>query len=295
MPSSCRICHRSVAFFTCDRCQNDFCEEHINVHEDEPLVSSRDNPNEHPLIKQIDRWEKQSIERIQRRANELRKEIFSHLDEHFKRTENSFQRFDELIKPKTMRLKEEFLEEKTSFISPIALELVERDDIFHRSAGNLRIVDGGERVVHSQWSDHASVRGEKDYFCGEHRLSFAIDALSPDRWAFFGIISKETALKPISIATPTVYGFAGQNGICRNGIYRSENDEIYSNEFQANDILHLTINCAEHRIRLTNERTRRSDQLDVDPTDCPLPWNFLVGLCCAAGDSIRILPSRDEN
>lgn len=310
MTSTCRICHRRNAFFTCDRCKNDFCDDHINDHDDENVSKKisnliefyRQNPDEYPLIERINRWEKQSIERIQQRANEIRKEIFRFLDKHFKQMENSFKHFDKqidlfndlLLKPRTIRLKETLFDENSSFISPMSVEIVQENDLFARSAGNIRIVDEGQRIIHSQWSDHAAVRGQIDYFSGQHSLRFQIEDLSPDRWAFFGIISQQTKLNPISISTPTVFGFAGQNGICRNGIYQIESEDIYPNEFETNEIFQLFLNCDEQQIRLTNERTNRSHQLDIDPTECPLPWNFLIGLCCAAGDSIRILSSNNK-
>ena len=131
---------------------------------------------------------------------------------------------------------------------------------------------------------------------GQHQFRFKIEQLSSDQWLFLGIVSANAPNNPVSIVTPTAYGFAGQNGLCLNGVYRNTfDDQHYESDMEMNDTVELSVDCDDRWIRLTNERTHRSHRLSVDVHHCPFPWQFLVGLCCSVGDSLRILPCTYDN
>ena len=49
-------------------------------------------------------------------------------------------------------------------------------------------------------------------------------------------------------------------------------------DFENDDTLLLTIDCHQQRINLTNTRTNRSYDLEVDGRKCPLPWELNVHL-----------------
>jgi hypothetical protein len=327
-------CNKNEAFFTCRGCRQDFCEDHINEHHQSPVKQMDDflndhnqlqqmvceylkEPCQHPLIQQIDKWERQSIIKIQQAANDGRTKIFNVISDHIisikKSLENLTKKLDQvrndeklaeiflqqsrdtldklkndLIKPDTIKIRKD--DDDIAFISKLVIIIIEPNDLFDRSAGNIRIEDNGQTIIHGQWSDHSSVRGKGEYSFGQHRFRFKLEELDPDKWAFFGIVSKNAPIKAISISIPTAYGLAGQDGICLNGIYQNKNKNQYKSDMEMNDKLELFIDCDRQLIRLTNERTHSSHELNIDIEKCPFPWQLLLGLCCSAGDRIRILP-----
>ena len=86
--SCCQICQKAEVFFTCQNCGGDFCEDHINGHQ-EPASPQREDvlrehqevqamidayrmrTAQHHLLMEINRWERESIEKIQQTANEF--------------------------------------------------------------------------------------------------------------------------------------------------------------------------------------------------------------------------------
>ena len=333
--SLCVTCNKKEAFSTCHQCRNDFCEDHINAHQQTPIKQIDDylnehnqlqqlieqylkQPDQHPLIEQINKWERQSIQKIQQAANEARTQILNVLSDHILCIQKSFEdltmqleqakvddkvleiflqesreTFDKLrndiLLPDTIKIRKD--DDEIAFISKPMIIIVEPDDLFERVTGNARIEDDGQLIVHGQWSDHSSVRGKNEYSSGQHRLRFKIEELDPDKWAFFGIVSKYSTFDPVSIITPSAYGLAGQDGICLNGVYQNTNTMGYKSDMEISDKLELFIDCDRQLIRLINERTHSSYELNIDLDKCPFPWQILLGLCCSAGDRIRILPS----
>ncbi|CAF4663741.1 unnamed protein product [Rotaria sp. Silwood1] len=103
---------KQAAITTCDGCSQAFCSKHFTDHrnllndEINKIISEHDdlknsltqqtkNPTCHPLIKQVDEWETQSISKIQQRAKELRQEL-SELTKN--NTNNSSQKLQDLAK-----------------------------------------------------------------------------------------------------------------------------------------------------------------------------------------------------
>jgi len=92
--TQCSICPEKTSTFLCNGCSENFCFNHLTEHrqslnaqliriqEDYKLfnkiiIDRKNNPEQHPLIKQIDQWEKDSIEKIKQKAKEHR-EIIIH-------------------------------------------------------------------------------------------------------------------------------------------------------------------------------------------------------------------------
>jgi hypothetical protein len=91
----CAACgSKGIGIFKCEGCAQVFCRKHVIEHRDalsnqldeivfeydtlqQTMAESKDKPNHqhHPLIKQIDKWEKDSIEKIQQTANEARQQV----------------------------------------------------------------------------------------------------------------------------------------------------------------------------------------------------------------------------
>jgi hypothetical protein len=100
----CITCAKEKRAVRCEGCSQLFCFDHlpdhrqqlsiqlddIEMHRDvfrQTLNEQTTNPKNHPLIKQIDQWEEDSIRKIQQTANECRQQILRHSSEHIKNTE----------------------------------------------------------------------------------------------------------------------------------------------------------------------------------------------------------------
>lgn len=90
----CATCeNKGVGIFKCEGCAQVFCRKHVIEHRDilshqldvivveydtlqQTIVENKDNQNHHhPLIKQIDKWERDSIVKIQQTAYEARQQV----------------------------------------------------------------------------------------------------------------------------------------------------------------------------------------------------------------------------
>jgi uncharacterized Fe-S cluster-containing radical SAM superfamily protein len=90
----CATCgNKGVGIFRCEGCLQVFCRKHLNEHRDllshqlDEIVLEHDTlqqsivenkgtqNNEHPVLKQIDKWEKDSIRKIQQLAEEARQQV----------------------------------------------------------------------------------------------------------------------------------------------------------------------------------------------------------------------------
>jgi hypothetical protein len=100
----CIKCRKENATLKCSGCSQDFCYNHLTNHRQELSVQlddievSRDvfrqtlteqttNSKKHPLIKQIDKWEEDSMRKIQQTAKECRYLILQCITEHINQTE----------------------------------------------------------------------------------------------------------------------------------------------------------------------------------------------------------------
>jgi hypothetical protein len=85
----CSKCEKGVGIFTCDGCQQSFCRKHADEHRQELAtqmdvigqeydVIQRDinrETDEHPLLRRIDAWERETINKIHQVANQARTEL----------------------------------------------------------------------------------------------------------------------------------------------------------------------------------------------------------------------------
>src|SRR5262249_43938650 len=84
---SCATCGKAAGLFTCRGCAKDFCTQHVAEHRQtlgkqmDEVTLSHDQlrqaiaectaePRRHPLMKQIDEWEKQSVAKINQAADD---------------------------------------------------------------------------------------------------------------------------------------------------------------------------------------------------------------------------------
>jgi uncharacterized Fe-S cluster-containing radical SAM superfamily protein len=91
----CATCgSKGIGIFKCEGCGQVFCRKHVIEHRDvlsqqldeivleydtlrQTMAESQDKSNhhDHPLMKQIDQWEKESIKKIRQTADEARQQV----------------------------------------------------------------------------------------------------------------------------------------------------------------------------------------------------------------------------
>jgi hypothetical protein len=90
----CATCgNKGAGIFRCEGCIQVFCRKHLNEHRDllshqldeifiqhdtlqQTIHENKDKQNsQHPILKQIDKWEIDSIMRIQQMAEEIRQQV----------------------------------------------------------------------------------------------------------------------------------------------------------------------------------------------------------------------------
>jgi hypothetical protein len=111
----CIKCEKERSTLKCAGCSQDFCYNHLTDHRQElnieldEIETNRDlfreilneqinNKKHHPLIKQIDKWEEDSIKKIQQTAKECREILFQHTNENIHQLEINFNKLTDEIR-----------------------------------------------------------------------------------------------------------------------------------------------------------------------------------------------------
>jgi hypothetical protein len=326
--SLCSVCGKVPSLSFCVGCQRVFCAEHAEQHRldlsnlldkiifehsqcKQTIIQYTEESNSHPLMKQINDWEIQSIEKIHQTANDARKQVLNAFeqfasnaittmtnltdeltkaqnDENFMETdirqwmETLLKMKKELDKPPTINIHKGGND--IPFISKIIISVSE---IFDKSAGRILIKDEGKLIANTGANGYGTVRSKGEYSTGKHRFRFKIEQTTAHKWHLIGIVSKNTPLQATAYDTPTTFGWIANNFVCLNGKLHSDYNGYQSN-IEKNDIIELFIDCTRRTIRLTNERTQVTHELIVDATLCPFPWQIQLGLYYAR-DRIRLL------
>lgn len=94
----CTTCgNKAIGIFKCEGCGKTFCRKHANEHRDvlnrqldeivldfdvlqQAIVDTNDLINCHPVLQEIDKWEKESVEKIHQMANEARQRLNALID-----------------------------------------------------------------------------------------------------------------------------------------------------------------------------------------------------------------------
>ena len=113
--SRCIICEKERATSRCGGCLKDFCFNHFLEHRQElsqqlddlenrrnvfrqTLSEQTTEPQRHSLIEQINQWEKDSIEKIRRTAEEAKELLLNHTTEHIEKIEVKLKKLTEKVK-----------------------------------------------------------------------------------------------------------------------------------------------------------------------------------------------------
>ena len=330
MDNSCK----QAGVFKCQGCGNAYCSNHSADHrrklgqELDGIISEHDhlkniftqhtsNLNLDSLIKQIDDWKRESIEKIQRKANELHEQLLqstaTHITELSNRLEpvsgqlNKGREFDDFVEQDLSLWKETLARIKTDLISPLNFVVTQHDgnplvrnvsivvimktvnERFDRVFNNqARIVEDGAVVIRDGSDGWTEIRGKNEYSSGCHQIRLRIESAIGANM-FLGINSKETVLQASSCFSKSAYLWRGNNDVYLNGSCQTNacNPCV---EMKTNDIITLMFDCDNKKISMINERTKTTHELTINVNDCSFPWQLHVNMY-NVGESIRILPS----
>jgi chromosome segregation ATPase len=121
----CTKCGKSNAILKCGGCSKDFCYNHLLEHRQElnkqldeieincDLIRQSINQQsteleKHPLMKQIDQWEQESIDKIKQIAEETRKVLFKYTNKYTNKIELKINNLTDRLKQS--RNENDFLE-----------------------------------------------------------------------------------------------------------------------------------------------------------------------------------------
>ncbi|CAF1455163.1 unnamed protein product [Adineta steineri] len=113
--TQCFTCNKEKITYPCKGCLKEFCLIHLTQHQQilneelnditneynefkQKINQQKQNPQNDLLINQIDQWERNSIEIIQKKAEECRKIVIEYLPTFFNDLENKFNDLNEQIK-----------------------------------------------------------------------------------------------------------------------------------------------------------------------------------------------------
>jgi hypothetical protein len=311
---------KQPAATNCEGCSQALCTKHFIDHrrllgeEMNVIITEHDQfqqslnqqtsqPESHPLIKQIDEWEKASIVKIQQKAEELRLELLlfttSHLDELSKnirqlseklreaREHDSFVETDlrdwkkliedlkqNLASPSTVSISQH---DSVPLVQNISVNLTGTNELFERVFNNtVRIEEDGHVAIHNASNNNTEIRGKNEYTSGRHTIRLSIEQ-SASTWTFLGINSELTPLQNKSYASKSTYGWTNNNLFWLNG-GGHPNPSTPAIEMKTNDVISLIFDCDNRKIFMINERTNSKYELVVNIDHCPFPWQLHVNL-----------------
>ena len=321
---------KQTAATNCEGCSQAFCTKHYIGHrrslgEEMNVIISEHNqlqqtynqrptePNSHPLVKQIDEWEKQSIFKIQEKAKELRQNLFQltsmHNDELSKKLRllaeqlNENRESDNFIEADLRQWKNNLEDLKASLTSHRTFSLNQHDDsplvqnlsiiltieneVFGQVIGNtVQIEQQGQVAIQDTSYYYTEIRGKNEYASGHHKIRLCIEQ-SINSWTFLGINSKSSPLQNASYNSKSTNGWTNNNYFWLNGKCEP-NRSTSCIEMKSNDVISLMLDCDNRKISMINERTNARYELVVNIDHCPFPWQLHVNLY-EANSRVRIL------
>jgi hypothetical protein len=325
---------KQIGVAQCEGCSRVFCTKHFDDHRrslDEEMdvifnnyndltnaiVQDPDNSNLHSLTQEIDNWEKESVERIQQKATDLRQEMLKMKTTHTENLSLQLQSLaermkkareqDDFVETDLLSWKNKLSDLKSNLLSPSMFSITRHDDIplvnsislsflssgkelFSRTFNNdVGIEEDGEVVVGlCYFMVHNEIRGKNDYASGCHRVCLRIEQTS-NQWVFLGVNSKLTPLQQSSHLAKSAYGWCNNNYVYSNGSYQY-NKTHPPIQINRNDIISLFFDCDGQKIVMINESTGTKHALTVDIINCPFPWQLHV-ILSQKYSRIRILSS----
>ncbi|CAF3694381.1 unnamed protein product [Rotaria sp. Silwood1] len=334
---------KTVGILKCEGCSQIFCRKHVNEHRDllshqlDEIVFEHDTlqqmileeknkeKNYHPQLKQIDKWERDSIKKIQQTANEARQQIETLIGSQKEIVSKELYNLAEELKK--ARIDDDFVETDlrkwTSMLKKIQHDVadvcpsttisedptkplvakifvsstrqlhLEQNERFGISFGNVRIAEDGFLAYHLKPGiGDAFVCGMKEYSSGKYEIRFLMNKKDSEYTMSFNIISKSTSVPKDQLdLEKSSYGWYSDDNICLCGadlsLYTVHHDMIGKTTFE----IELLIDCDNRKISYFNEETKNRREMNVDIKKCPFPWQLLFYLYDVE-DSVRLLSSK---
>ncbi|CAF1407330.1 unnamed protein product [Adineta ricciae] len=324
---------KSVGIYNCQGCQRSFCKKHVTEHNME-LSKEMDNVvnhhdllqqeltqqnvtlDNHSLMKEINDWQHECMEKIRRTAEEARCKLTELITDNTQSLTQQLKLVSDQLKsskendeyseidltqwmdaltnlkkrmetPPNIKLRKINHEVWLQRLEITATSMISSDK-FDKTCGDVKILANGSVVEHSGATGNAEVRGFAAYSHGVYKISLKIERMTNNYWMLWGIISQNTSMQVSSYSSKSSYGWAkNQKQVYLNGENNNGYND-YDGDVCENDVLYLTLNCDERYIQLENERTKKKYTIPIDLTKCPFPWQLHINLY-SANDRISIL------
>lgn len=261
------------------------------------------SPQTYSFSKRIDEWERESIEKIQLRAEQLRRQLTNTVTSHLRRLSNNLQELsnrllnqrnmDTFVQTDLELWRKTFNSIKTNFYTPSTITIDEytgnplvRDTYIALTATNelfpqsgtdkVQILGNGQLAIHRPSIDTTNIQGQNEYNTGCHRIRLCMEQAT-DRWTFLGICSPSTFLSDQTNSSTSVYGWSSNQFVWSQGHFTPALPSKCI-EMQKDDIISLILDCDKSMITMVNERSKVTHELLVDTDHCPLPWQLHVVL-----------------
>lgn len=336
----CIKCDKGNGIMMCHGCQQSFCIKHILSHREDLSLQmdklgqehdllyrdlSQDDNNTHPLLAQINKWEIESIAKIQITAETariiLRKNIaqnrseikmeMNKITEDLRLSRESID-YTEIELEKWSRKLQEL---RQSFDKNLDFDIIEDEDLI----SSVRLIKIRESFpsFDELWKESHSTNHElfdqvvgpimlsdNNYLatcselyynysscCGQNSYHTGVHQIRfrienmTVNNLFFGIVTSSQAIVPRITRSSSSYGWWSLEWMVVSG---KEQCISKDNHFSIGDEISLMLNCDNRQIQLKHHRTKRVVQLFIDLRRCPLPWKILVSLP-NRNDCVRIL------
>jgi sugar lactone lactonase YvrE len=113
--AQCCICNKEKNTYKCGGCSKDFCFNHLTEHRQsinqqfdeienyhdqfrQTILKQKNDPQKHPLINQINKWEEDSIQKIKQTAQESRRKLIKYMNNHIIVIENQLNHLAKQLK-----------------------------------------------------------------------------------------------------------------------------------------------------------------------------------------------------
>jgi hypothetical protein len=174
--SQCYSCYKETRTFLCQGCEHNFCFDDLTKHlqdlhkELETIENDHDqfrqiindqkeNPDQYSLIKQIDQWENDSINKIKQTAKECREQVTDFRNKYLTIFENKLNNFVKKIKeirPKNQfnefdlnQIKRELKKINKEFEKPKTISIEQDSSRFIHQIFVVLPIDGGNSIRYS--------------------------------------------------------------------------------------------------------------------------------------------------
>jgi hypothetical protein len=144
----CVTCGKGKAAYICVGCSKYFCFQHLAEHRQvlekqlddienernlfrQTLIEQKTDPLKHPLIQQIDKWERDSIKKIRKTAEESKQLLVQYTQGHVEKVETKLANLTENLKQTRQEndINEIILNELEEQLIRLKKELVEPPDV----------------------------------------------------------------------------------------------------------------------------------------------------------------------